>query len=456
MIRCVAIFSTAACWGQQEEVYFSAEDLKSDLQYLKNKLETMHPALHLYSSRAEVDQYFHDLSKEITRPMTGTDFYRLVTQVSPLIKDGHTNILPSQANQTFHTNHSKFFPYQLICSENKLYVQHDFTAQQTLAAGAEILSINGIDAANIIKELTERQVRDGQNLSYPRWILNNYFRQYYNFIMGHPAVYQITFTRAATTSTATIQALSKDSINYYRQKSDRQATLTALPKEALLLKIDSGNHTALLTIRDFHNSVLKKQYNQHFKKEIAGFFRQIKAADVRTLLIDLRNNQGGDIANGVFLLSYIMNAPFEVVREYYKIRQQALQRCNGPATGMHTLKPDHFTGSLYVLINGGSFSNSAIVSSCLSRAGRAVFVGEETGGCADVISGFIKNVTLPKTGIQVQVPARQFVLTDKSKNTGHGIRPQHVAVPSVNDLMEGRDVVLEYAKNLIKKANRQF
>ncbi len=456
MISGVAIFSSAVCRGQQEEVYFSAEDLNSDLQYLKSKLETIHPALHLYSSRAEVEQYLNDLSKEITRPLTGTDFYRIVTQISPLIKDGHTIILPSQANQTFHTNHSKFFPYQLICSENKLYVQHDFTAQQTLAAGAEILSINGKDAADIIKELTERQVRDGQNLSYPRWILNNYFRQYYNFIMGHPAIYQITFTRAGTTSAAMIQALSKDSINNYRQKNDRQLTLTPLPKEALLLKIDSGNHTALLTIRDFHNSILKKQYHQHFKKEIGGFFRKIKAADVGSLIIDLRNNQGGDIANGVFLLSYIMNAPFEVVREYYKLRHQALQRCKGPATGTHKLRPDHFTGSLYVLINGGSFSNSAIVSSCLSRAGRAVFVGEETGGCADVISGFIKNVTLPKTGIQVQVPARQFILTDKSRNTGHGIRPQHVVVPSVNDLLEGRDVVLEYAKNLIKKANSQL
>ena len=44
-------------------------------------------------------------------------------------------------------------------------------------------------------------------------------------------------------------------------------------------------------------------------------------------------------------------------------------------------------GELLVLINGGSFSSTAILCACLRRDQRALFIGEETGGNAHIISG---------------------------------------------------------------------
>jgi C-terminal processing protease CtpA/Prc len=43
------------------------------------------------------------------------------------------------------------------------------------------------------------------------------------------------------------------------------------------------------------------------------------------------------------------------------------------------LSPNAFKGKIYVMINGGSFSASSLISSNL-KLKRVTFVGEETGG----------------------------------------------------------------------------
>lgn len=104
-----------------------------------------------------------------------------------------------------------------------------------------------------------------------------------------------------------------------------------------------------------------------------------------------------------------------------------------------------------MLINGGSFSNSGIVASCLQINNRAVFIGEETGGNPNVIASFIKDIDLPNTKIQVQIPTKQFLITDKTKNTGQGVLPTHVVTASLADILEGKDTAMNYTIDLVIK-----
>ena len=153
------------------------------------------------------------------------------------------------------------------------------------------------------------------------------------------------------------------------------------------------------------------------------------------------------------LLSYLLDKPFSVVQQYFCVENNELQQCNGPSLGHHNPKSNNFKGKLYVLVNGGSYSNSGIVSSCLQANNRATFIGQETGGNPNVIAGFIKDIKLPNTNIQVQIPTKQFVITDKTNNNGHGVLPTHFVEPKLKDILENNETELEYIIDLISKTN---
>jgi hypothetical protein len=436
-----------------QEVVFSTDELKADLKYFRTKLENNHPSLYLYTSKTTVDKVLDSLENSIFKPLTELEFYKHITIISSIIKDGHTIILPSAEITNNQGITSNFLPYHFVILNNQLFLDMVYTSNNSIPVGSEIININNVEASEIIKELTERQVRDGNNLTYPIWILSNYFRQYYSFIFGHPENYEISYKINGQTNTTSVKALPKDSIYFYRQKNYPNKTFSNLPNEGLKLKIVNDNKYAILTIKDFHNDVLKKEYKQNFDKVIASYFEQINNSETENLIVDLRNNQGGDIENGVYLLSYLLDKPFSVVQEYNCVENNEVRHCNGPSLGQHNPKSRNFKGKLYVLINGGSFSNSGIVASCLQANKRATFIGQETGGNPNVLAGFIKEIKLPYTKTQVQVPTKQFVITDKVNNNGRGVMPTQLVIPKLVDILEGKDTELDYTIDLIRKTN---
>ncbi len=439
-------FSINALSGQhaaaQDKVYSIAE-LKADIQFLKTRLENNHPGLYLYSAKSVIDHVFDSLENGISQPLTGREFYKHISIISSIIKDGHTILLPGG------TNASQYLPYQFAIRDNQLFTQMVCTGDRTIPAGAEITSINQVAATDIIKQLCERQVRDGDNLTYPLWIISNYFRQYYSFIFGQPDSFAIRYKTEGQEKSTVVKALPRDSIYYYRQQHYPASILTSQVNKGLTLSLEKENRYAVLTIKDFHKDVLRKEYKQNFDKEISSFFEQIKNSKTDNLILDLRNNQGGDIENGVFLLSYLLDKPFSIVKEYYCVDDHELKPCKGPSLGLHDPQPNNYKGQLYVLINGGSFSNSGIVSSCLQVNKRATFIGQETGGNPHVINGFSKDISLPNSKIQLQIPTKQFVMTSKANNNGRGVMPTHFVEPRIIDVLENRDAELVYTIDLI-------
>jgi len=119
-----------------------------------------------------------------------------------------------------------------------------------------------------------------------------------------------------------------------------------------------------------------------------------------------------------------------------------------------TIKPyaDAFKGNLYVLVNGGSFSNSGIVCSYLELTKRAVFIGEETAGNKNIISGEPGDFILPNTKIIAEISTKKYRIRQQD-NDGHGIVPAYEIIPSIDDIINGRDPVKTFAWSIITKAN---
>lgn len=433
------------------EKLFTVQQLQADLQFYKTKLEQNHPNLYLYTPKPRMDFWFDSLNTLVTKPLTALEFYRIITLTSSAVKDGHTLILLSSATTTYHNSSSKFLPLQLTIMNGELYVKMGYTPTKSIAEGTKILAINGISSQQIFQQLTARQVRDGNNLSYPQWILDNYFREYYSYIFGHPNQFEIEYENDLIPAKTTIRALPKDSIVFYRAKNYPGRSFGKEPKTGITFSQHQANNYAILTIKDFHNSVLKAEYKQDFEQTITAYFDTIMQAKTNNLILDLRNNQGGDIENGVHLLSYLLNKPFKVVNAYNCLKSGTSIPCSGPSSGLHQPRKKVYQGNLYVLTNGGSFSNSAIVSSCLQSHQRATFLGTETGGNPNILAGFGKAFELPNTKINVDIPTKQFVMTSLNQNKGEGLKPQYTIQANIADRVRQIDTELNFTLKLIQE-----
>jgi C-terminal processing protease CtpA/Prc len=110
-----------------------------------------------------------------------------------------------------------------------------------------------------------------------------------------------------------------------------------------------------------------------------------------------------------------------------------------------------FTGRLWILIDGGTFSTAAEFCSVARSLKRGTFIGEETGGTYEGnTSGTFAILTLPHTGIRAIVPLVRYRLAvTPPAHPGRGIIPDY----AVNVHAPGRESApLDRALELIRAA----
>lgn len=451
----LALFATTAAAQEQT---FSAAQIKEDIDFLKSELKEKHPNLYLYSRPEVFESFFAELYQHIPDSMTELEAYRFITPVSAIIKDGHTLFFPGDRTVEYYNQNGVYFPFKIYWDGEALFVAMSFCRTTKIPEGAEITGINGVAAAEIMKYCLERMMHDGENETYPIWVLNNWFNEYYSYFFGHPKVFEIQYRlKDGVLRSETIDALSRQDIATNRAKNYPVRVMGNKKKDGITLEFIDGSKTAVLTIKDFHRATLRQSYGQAFRKTIRQYFTQIGEKGVEHLILDMRNNQGGEMGYGTLLLSYLLHEPFSIVEEYYKVGSPHAApenrniKCKGPSMGTFRPKSNAFGGKLYVLVNGGSFSNTCMVSSALRHYKRGVFIGEETGGNPNIICGSVQYKILPNTKIKVEIPTLRFILRNKEQHNGRGLMPEYLIRPSIQDVIQNRDVVKACATGLIPK-----
>lgn len=158
-------------------------------------------------------------------------------------------------------------------------------------------------------------------------------------------------------------------------------------------------------------------------------------ADVDVVL-DLRNNPGGRLAEAEAVLGCFLpaNRPWAVRTNRSGARE--------------TLKTDQPCGELSdpipndvaVLVNGASRSSAELTPAALQEAGRAVIVGERTGG-AVLIS---RDTELPDGG-SLTLSRADFVTLGGVRLEKTGVSPDLTVALTAEDRRAGRDPVLDAA-----------
>ena len=177
--------------------------------------------------------------------------------------------------------------------------------------------------------------------------------------------------------------------------------------------------------------------NPGFTGFLKQSFQKIRTAGAQWLIVDIRENWGGNSALGDALLQYLTDKPF---RQYSRIRlkvsPQIRPRYPGlipegvPDGGVHDFdvplirpraEPLRFTGPLFLLVGPRVFSAGTAFASTVKDLGLGTLVGEETGGAASCF-GDLYPFDLPNSGLVANCSHKWF-FRPSGASDGRGVIP---------------------------------
>ncbi len=200
--------------------------------------------------------------------------------------------------------------------------------------------------------------------------------------------------------------------------------------------------TALLKLDDFQD--LEK-----IKLFADSAFSDLKNKKTSNLIIDLRNNLGGDSDVGDYLLQYLLDRPFRqddrvLEKSSQLLKNRLLTHRKGKilsaedstllsrADGViDTVKnqdeeilqlPNRFGGKVFLLVSNQTFSSTADFAQAFSHYKRGKVICEETGGL--ILSfGDIVPATLPETKLPLVVSSKLYLNIGANEHDWHGVLP---------------------------------
>jgi hypothetical protein len=412
---------------------FTLEQLCADYQVVRNIVNRVNPLA--FADRAALNAIMNDQEGQLREGMGELEFCRVLAPVVAAIQCGHTGLhLPSAFGDLVREK-GRYLPFIVRAIGDELYVV-DPLAVPGLPAGARISRINGRSAKQILGTFLAGMSSDGGILSRKYVVINGAFNDTYLMLVESPVRFTVGFIEPGSDSERLVET---DAIS--RGELDTLSRLAARPYvRAPLLPYECsfpGSGVALLTIRTFVVDAFNPL--QCFQEFLGTFFTAVRGRGVHNLILDLRDNWGGDPAASSALYRYLIREPapyFAQGTSDYPFLTEPLQP-----------EPSAFEGNLYVLINGASFSSTGHLCSLLRFHNRATFVGEETGGtftCTDESMDLV----LPETHIILRTSTKEFRTAVTGMTPGRGIVPDYPAVPTITDVLDRRDIPMEIAVRL--------
>lgn len=423
----ILLLTQQAC--SQSDKYFVHEVLSKaiyleDFNQLVDSIQTNHPQPYEFISKDSFNQ-FVDLKKSIiTDSTTIGEFSWICNAITSKVGCVHTY---TSAGHLLNFSQEMFFPINVQYIDSKLYIVDTYKPYNELKSGIEILKINGIDVLDLRTKIAAHISSDGHNKKYTDARTVRSFGYFCAYQLNFPKVYKVEIRENGV----------KKIVLLDKELPDTKNTSDA-PAENLNFTLKKDKNLAIVTIKSF------VYYNDRlpiFKSFIDSCFNQINFHDIGNVVIDLRDNGGGDPFCAVHLLQYISDKPFKYYKKgtttYYKDLEEKIIPFK-----------NNFTEKLYILINSLCSSTTGHLCSILKHNNLGKLIGSETGATYSCNANTI-NFELKNTGINASVATKTYQTDVTGFVKDRGILPDYQVSRNLSDILDKKDIEMKKAMELI-------
>lgn len=468
---------------------FTTEQFVEDLRTFRSIREKANSGLYVYRTKKQINSIYQQAEEEARNSKNIFDFYKVIAKVTGFEGSCHNYTdLPNHASY-YLTQKPEYLPITLKNIDGRLLQD---SKDNVLPLGAEILSINGVPAKEMISRFSQYYFSDGYSIPYKettgfeRGMLDKFYIEF-----GTHKNYVINYKWNGIVKEISLPGISLEN---FKKLQDSRYSL-AFDKKLLSEKYSlnkEGDGIYRLSLRGFDFATGK---DDPAYKKFSTFLDQMMDALERekteNLIIDLRGNTGGTGALYEKVFSYLTQRPFRDSHyAYTKFNEVPMEEklvitplflSNGVTdkTGLNaylkslypkavqgkyywaddknpSIMPNDktFKGQLYLLVDQRVASAASHLASLIKSYTNAIVIGKETVGGYYEHNGHLPLVyELPNTGIQtgfsiVHVIQDAQNLPDQKR--GQGIIP-HIQVQQTNqEFLDQTDVYLKKVSELRK------
>jgi peptidase S41-like protein len=429
---------------------FSPDELRADFSVLTAMIEHVHPDIRAIVDAAAYARKKDEILSSLDHPMTRIEFARLVSSINGMYQDGHTGLRRPQAEWEIVKAREAVIPLRVSFDDEGATILRAIDLPE-IPVRARLVSINGVLATDLRDWMTDRV--SGEALPFRRsYAAERFASGAWQRDLKAP----FTIKWRTPNSTSEFDTVTPG-VNFERWES----TGGSLGTGAYRLGING--EVALLVINTLDGPL------DDFKSFLKSAFRSIQDQRVTSVVLDLRQNTGGDSRQGDLLQSFLSDEILPALAEVavkatpeVKLRYKTLMPDNfrwiplnslvpmlrgiqsAPDNGFYRFHPDPptpkarwlknplvFHGDLYVLISQVTYSSAVIFAQPFKYWRRATFIGEATGEPLRFY-GDNYEFELPNTELQASVSHKQFSLLGARDPNG-GIEPDICTTDRASD-----------------------
>jgi len=404
---------------------FSKKDYIEDLDQLGKKLIEVNPSALKFISRKDFHKTIENKKALLTERTTFGEFIWHCSEIIANVNCSHTS-MGEFFTESEMLQHSQKFPLKTRWVDGKLLVIDVFANANKVAIQDEIISINGIPIAQIVKKIFNHISTQG-NIETPK---AHYFYQWSSDLITYALNFPSTYTIQVKGKELPIALNSSKNIptpfaDNYIDTCDDGLCFEQIDENTALLTVATFNYYPWNNLDVFQNFIDKS-------------FKTLAEKKIKNLIIDVRSNGGGSPESSIYLLKYLVSMPFE-----YFIS-------NPNSSGYGSQKPfsNNYKGNVYFLMDGRGESTTGHFMAIAKDLKLGTIIGEELGSNQFCTAGQTV-LRLSNTKLKFNVANVVSKLATTSFSDEVGILPDHTISPSIEDFTNHIDTVKEYAIQLI-------
>ncbi|HEY7160517.1 MAG TPA: S41 family peptidase, partial [Acidobacteriota bacterium] len=411
------------------------------------------------------------------------DFFRIAAPVVASAKHGHMFMrLPEPT--ALQLAEAPLLPLGIRIIDGRAYVLRDFSSREHSLQGAELLSVNGSATQDLVACLGESYSIDaGQLDARDRVISGLNFNIGLISLMSLGPPYRIVINQNGTKFTKVLNGIAHLEAQWRQQYPNdyevrkRGEMRVEFPEKGI----------ALLRIPHWDYEEEKHSPSADLQKMMESIIDKKASA----LIIDIRDNGGGEEALGSQLLAYLMSEPFPYYKctvfkedhfpwllygvgesaDYGKLLPEYIgpvdENCriygnfalkNRPNLGIQQPRSPHFDGAVFVIVNAGGFSTSVEFAAHVHSEHRGILIGQPPHGSYwSNDSGITPTIALPNSGLLVDIPLIHYQHSLRNNvPIGSPVPIDRPVQLSIKSMIASDDPEMDLALQLARSAVKDF
>ena len=468
---------------------FSEDEIKEDVAVLKRIIQYVHPAIYQYRDSVQLQKDFEQLEREMLKDPSLTSAYRLVSGFATKIQCSHTFTNPW--NQTSTIEKAIFYqpdklPITFKRIGKRIFVDKNASENARVKKGLEIISIDGFSSDSILDTLSEYIASDGSNYEkrLERLVLNGeekfaLFDIFYPLVFGSKPNFELVLRDVMTGEEYKEQVNATSKTNRTKILKERYSELNTTLRDGWNFEL-VNEKVARLQIKSF--SVHRNEFD--WKQVIDDAFDQLNDKEIPNLVIDIRENEGGQGEVAEYILQRVIQKPFKAPAMESSVRYISIPnefrdhintwdnfpydfdgKYDRQHNGSYYLKPkytaagktykprkDGYKGKVFLLTDASNSSATHLMAAYAKQIEEITLVGQETGGNQLGTNGsFIFFLRLPHTRVELDIPVVHMFVPPASGNAADGgIVPDIPVEKNVSDFVNGVDTEMQRILSLVE------